>query len=170
MDVAKIVFNVMNTNLSSDDFYPIPSLLSGMQNSLSIFLRFNESKMDEHDICNSVFRGYRVINTITQQKQLNNSFVIQVLLHNSMNVPMVAENYFRVDYDKMLMVAVTPKHVKISKEVAQMDVNKRECFLLHEKFLKYFHYYTVSNCNLECLTNATLKKCGCVSYYMPSKY
>lgn len=39
-----------------------------------------------------------------------------------------------------------------------------------EKPLIYFKVYTQSNCILECLTNATLKKCGCVSFYMPRKF
>lgn len=35
--------------------------------------------------------------------------------------------------------------------------------------LKYFKYYTVSNCENECIANLTFNECQCTRYYMPSK-
>lgn len=42
-------------------------------------------------------------------------------------------------------------------------------FVFNEGTLKYFKEYTQRNCELECLTDHTLKKCGCVKFSMPSK-
>lgn len=44
---------------------------------------------------------------------------------------------------------------------------RRQCYLKDEKYLQHFQIYTQSNCELECLTNLTLKDCGCVLFYMP---
>lgn len=44
---------------------------------------------------------------------------------------------------------------------------RRQCYFQKEKYLRYFRSYTQSNCELECLTNYTLKSCGCVKFYMP---
>lgn len=86
-----------------------------------------------------------------------------------MSLPRLLNNYLRVDCDKKIMVSVTPKQIKMTEAVINMDFDKRECYLPYERELKYFNFYTVSNCLLECLTNITLKSCGCVLYYMPSK-
>lgn len=87
-----------------------------------------------------------------------------------MSIPRILNNHFKIDYDQELLVEVTPKHIRTTEQVLQMDINKRECYLPDENFLKYFKFYTVSNCQLECLTNLTLKNCGCVLFYMPSRY
>lgn len=44
---------------------------------------------------------------------------------------------------------------------------RRQCYFQDERYLRYFKVYTQSNCELECLTNYTLHKCGCVKFYMP---
>jgi amiloride-sensitive sodium channel len=43
----------------------------------------------------------------------------------------------------------------------------RGCYFDGEKSLKYFRIYTKSHCEFECLTNFTLKTCGCVKFSMP---
>uniref|UniRef100_A0A182SYF3 Pickpocket n=1 Tax=Anopheles maculatus TaxID=74869 RepID=A0A182SYF3_9DIPT len=44
---------------------------------------------------------------------------------------------------------------------------RRQCFFNHERHLKYFKVYTQQNCELECTTNYTLHRCGCVKFSMP---
>ncbi|GLH16381.1 Pickpocket protein 28 [Gryllus bimaculatus] len=43
----------------------------------------------------------------------------------------------------------------------------RLCFFPGERALRFFKHYTLANCELECLANATLRACGCVEFYMP---
>lgn len=93
-----------------------------------------------------------------------------MLVHDSMSFPKLSDDYFRAEYDQELLVKVTPKQIRTTNEVAQMDFFKRKCHLPHERVLKYFTYYTVSNCQLECLANATIRDCDCVLFYLPSKY
>lgn len=38
--------------------------------------------------------------------------------------------------------------------------------MTYERQLKYFQMYTKSNCELECLSNYTMGKCGCVKFSM----
>lgn len=44
---------------------------------------------------------------------------------------------------------------------------RRKCYFQDEGHLRFFKSYTQVNCELECLTNHTLTKCGCVKFYMP---
>ncbi|KAG5875639.1 hypothetical protein JTB14_037316 [Gonioctena quinquepunctata] len=54
-----------------------------------------------------------------------------------------------------------------SKEVKLFSPRDRQCYFSDERSLKYFKIYNPENCGLECLTNYTLKLCGCVDFYMP---
>jgi amiloride-sensitive sodium channel len=96
--------------------------------------------------------------------------VLQVTVHNPMDIPRPSKSYFRVPYDKEVLVAVQPELILTSKEVQNFDVEKRNCYLKSERFLHYFKIYTQSNCVLECFTNYTLKNCGCVEFFMPSEF
>lgn len=66
-------------------------------------------------------------------------------------------------------ILVTPKLQLIDNILKSWQPEKRGCFLEHEKDLKYFRIYTKVNCEHECLSEATLKTCGCVPFYMISK-
>lgn len=46
---------------------------------------------------------------------------------------------------------------------------RRQCYFPSERYLQYFKVYTQRNCELECVTNYTLKTCGCVYLHMPSE-
>lgn len=87
-----------------------------------------------------------------------------------MDIPRPSKYYFRVPFDKEVLVAVQPELILTSKEVQNFDVEKRNCYLKSERFLHYFKIYTQSNCVLECFTNHTLKNCGCVEFFMPSEF
>jgi amiloride-sensitive sodium channel len=65
---------------------------------------------------------------------------------------------------------VKPQMITTSKNLDQYHYDRRNCYFGHEKELKYFKFYTQSNCELECLTNFTRQECGCVKFSMPSNY
>lgn len=51
----------------------------------------------------------------------------------------------------------------------QWKPRTRNCYYQHERILKFFKIYTANNCEIECRANHSLKMCGCVAYYHPSK-
>lgn len=36
-----------------------------------------------------------------------------------------------------------------------------------EKILHFFQHYSRENCELECMSNLTLRKCDCVQFFLP---
>lgn len=44
---------------------------------------------------------------------------------------------------------------------------RRKCYFDSERQLRFLKVYTQRNCELECLSNATLKTCGCVKFSLP---
>lgn len=79
------------------------------------------------------------------------------------------KNYFIVPLDTSVTSVVKPSVMQTSREVEKYSIDKRQCYFLGERYLSFFKIYTQENCKLECLTNHTFVRCGCVSYYMPSK-
>lgn len=90
-----------------------------------------------------------------------------MLLHNPAEIPRLGERYFRAPLSQEVVLAVKPDMMTTSPALISYSSERRQCFFPKERKLAYFKVYTQRNCELECLTNLTLKECGCVSYYMP---
>ncbi|KAJ8943545.1 hypothetical protein NQ318_023056 [Aromia moschata] len=134
-------------DLADVETFPRRALLAGSMNALIVNL--NVSLEDLDYACTS-FQGF------------------QVVLHKAVRFPTVQQHYFRVPLRKSVIVAISPTQLITSDNVKAYSVAKRRCYFQSEKRLKYFKHYTQYNCKLECLTKLTLKKCGCVAFYMPN--
>ncbi|KAG5875019.1 hypothetical protein JTB14_033034 [Gonioctena quinquepunctata] len=127
--------------------YPMRAFLAGADNSLQItFIQKND---DLDYLCLDDIQGF------------------SVLLHAPFEIPLVKKQYFQVPFDRAVIAVVQPRLMTTSDAVKKYSPHKRECYFTTEKKLKYFKYYSPSNCKLECLTNYTAKNCGCVNFYMP---
>ncbi|KAJ3646113.1 hypothetical protein Zmor_023717 [Zophobas morio] len=129
------------------DTYPRRALMSGVGNGLTIFFKFDEEIDDP--LCTGPLQGFRV------------------LIHSPWDVPLLKTHYFRMPSNKVVAAAMEAELVQTSEDLRKFKPKKRKCYMHDERPLKYFKMYTQSNCLLECRTNHTLKKCGCVQYFMP---
>ncbi|KAJ8951539.1 hypothetical protein NQ318_020412 [Aromia moschata] len=68
-----------------------------------------------------------------------------------------------------LVMSINPDMMTTSPGLRNYDAHRRQCYFPDEKHLTFFRYYTQQNCQVECLTNYTSAKCGCVAYHMPRK-
>lgn len=93
---------------------------------------------------------------------------LRVIIHSPYELPST-KNLFYHASDRDNYVFVTPEMTLIDDEVKAMSIEKRNCFLSHERVLKYFWIYTKENCEQECLSLKISKTCGCVPFYMISK-
>lgn len=85
----------------------------------------------------------------------------------SAEYPQLLNQHFRVPLDQEVAVSVTPRMIETAESIRSYKPHRRQCYFNHERYLKYFRVYTQTNCELECLTNFTLKRCGCVKFSMP---
>lgn len=133
----------------STSSYPFRTYSSGIQSSLIVVFRVHDKNVDH--LCGGGIQGF----TVTFQ------------LPN--DVPDVYRQTFHVGLGKAVQLSIEPKVVEIPNEVKKFGPEIRKCYLDSERKLSYFRHYTEQNCVLECLSNFTLAKCGCVSYSMPRK-
>ncbi|CAD7089096.1 unnamed protein product [Hermetia illucens] len=92
-------------------------------------------------------------------------FSIQLLSPDEF--PAANKQYVRVPFNKDVQLLITPQYITTSENVKHYSAERRGCFFNEERSLKFFKKYTQNNCVLECLTNYTLTKCGCVKFSMP---
>uniref|UniRef100_A0A1I8NUL2 Pickpocket protein 28-like n=1 Tax=Stomoxys calcitrans TaxID=35570 RepID=A0A1I8NUL2_STOCA len=91
----------------------------------------------------------------------------KVMLHSPDDVPTMGKHFVHVSMDKDVMIAVKPKMITPSAGIAAYTPHKRQCYLSKDRQLKFFKIYSRNNCELECLTNFTYHRCGCVTFAMP---
>jgi len=98
------------------------------------------------------------------------TIVPQVLLHSPADFPNVRDQYFRVPLNRHVIVGIRPRQMVTSVGLRGYPPEKRQCYFTTERHLRYFNIYTQPNCDLECYTNYTLQKCGCVTHFMPREF
>ncbi|XP_018568328.1 pickpocket protein 28-like [Anoplophora glabripennis] len=129
------------------DTFPRRAMSAG--SSAGLFLLIKAFKQDLDYICKGPVQGFKV------------------LLHHPAEIPRVSSNYFRVPLNQEVVVSIAPDMMTTSEGLTEYEPHRRQCYFPKEKYLRFFQYYTQQNCEVECLTNYTLVKCGCVAYHMP---
>lgn len=92
----------------------------------------------------------------------------KILLHTPGEIPQVSKHYIRVPLQQEVLISVKPNMITTSDELKYYKPSQRQCYFEKERYLKFFKVYTQRNCELECLTDHTLRNCGCVKFSMPS--
>ncbi|XP_039442675.1 pickpocket protein 28-like [Culex pipiens pallens] len=146
--------NILNWSLdrgyspgSTRGVYPQRVLGAGIGGGLNVVIKANVSDMD--NLCSNTFQGFRV------------------MLHMPVEYPELNLRSFRMPLEQEVVVSVIPEVVKTSPEVRSYTPERRQCYYSKERYLRFFRMYSLENCQMECLTNYTIQRCGCVKYSMP---
>jgi amiloride-sensitive sodium channel len=93
--------------------------------------------------------------------------VFPIILHmpNETPTPFHEELYF--EFGRRKVVTLMIKKYKSTEDLRKYEPEKRGCYFEGERQLKFYKSYTKSHCDFECMTNYTLKECGCVKFSMP---
>ncbi|XP_053668274.1 pickpocket protein 28-like [Anopheles marshallii] len=91
----------------------------------------------------------------------------KVLIHEPTVYPDLSKRNIRLSVSQTLTVVLKPNIMMTSPELSKYSAQKRQCYFAHEHPLRFFRHYNQDNCELECLTNYTLQRCGCVHFSMP---
>lgn len=138
--MQKIKFKVVNSQTTSTD------LIESFLWWCNVILRWNDNaKQYDHNI-------------------------LQMLLHNPVETPKIADFSFAITPGEESRVIVRPRISSANPAIISIPQRKRKCFFTTERKLRYYRTYTQRNCILECEANFTQQLCACVQYYMPSNY
>ncbi|KAL3273911.1 hypothetical protein HHI36_015338, partial [Cryptolaemus montrouzieri] len=132
---------------SPKDTFPRRAISSGAGAGLYLLLRLYQQDLDY--VCRGPVQGFKI------------------LLHHPAAIPLVGTQYFRAPLNQEMVVSIKPDMMTTSEGLQGYDPHKRQCYFPHERHLLYYKSYTQENCNVECISNYTYRKCDCVAYHMP---
>ncbi|XP_037031883.1 pickpocket protein 28-like isoform X1 [Bradysia coprophila] len=127
--------------------YPYRAHSGGSRGAFIVLLNLNSSDFDH--LCRGPIVGFKVT------------------MHRPDEVPFVSKEWFRVPMDQETYVSITPKVTLTADSVKSYSVKSRQCYFGYERQLKYFKTYTQRNCEMECVSDFIIKKCGCTRFSMP---
>jgi amiloride-sensitive sodium channel len=93
--------------------------------------------------------------------------VFMVILHKPNEIPTFFHNEYFVPFNHITTYQLIAISYRANEEIRKYSPITRGCYFQDERKLKFFKTYTKSQCDIECLTNYTLKSCGCVKFSMP---
>ncbi|XP_044262688.1 pickpocket protein 28-like [Tribolium madens] len=88
----------------------------------------------------------------------------KIYAHHPAELP---SKYVKIGNEKKYKFGIKPEATITDSSLKNYAPHRRKCFYSYERPLKFFKIYTKQNCDTECLANFTLKRCGCVPFYMP---
>ncbi|EDW26343.1 GL26473 [Drosophila persimilis] len=142
-------WNVEDGYSASADTSPYPNRVLGPGSRAGLYLFMGGMEMDFDDMCRGPVQGFKI------------------LLHTPGDVAQVSKQYFRIPFDQEVLISIRPKIITTSDGLKHYEPGRRQCYFQKERDLRFFNIYSQSNCELECLANFTLTKCGCVKFSMP---
>lgn len=134
----------INATLSS---YPERVQTAGARTGLTVIIPLSIYDMDY--ICKGPSQGFKV------------------QLHTPGEMPQLSQQFFRLSLEQEIIISVKPNMITTSDVLKGYAINRRQCYFQEERYLRFFKIYTQQNCEMECLANYTLDKCGCVKFSMP---
>lgn len=96
---------------------------------------------------------------------LRNSY--KIIFHMPNEIPTKFHDYIYSSMGTQFLISMTAKHFLTDSTLQKYKPEIRGCFYENERKLKFFKSYTKAHCDIECLTNHTLRACGCVKFSMP---
>ncbi|KAG5671928.1 hypothetical protein PVAND_002096 [Polypedilum vanderplanki] len=93
--------------------------------------------------------------------------VFTTILHLPNEVPTIFHDQYFTQYNYGRRFLLSAISYKANNDIRKYSPKARGCYFDDERKLKFFKTYTRTHCNFECLSNYSLKICGCVKFSMP---
>jgi acid-sensing ion channel, other len=93
----------------------------------------------------------------------------KVYLHLPNEAPQISKHFVMMPHFYSTEISIIPKVINTAPELRDFPVEKRQCYFSDERYLRFFKHYTQNNCEIECLENLTLSRCGCLRFHMPGE-
>ncbi|KAG5674934.1 hypothetical protein PVAND_004878 [Polypedilum vanderplanki] len=97
--------------------------------------------------------------------QMRNSY--KIIFHMPNEIPTKFHDYFFSSVGSQFFISMEASFYSHDNSLRDTSPEMRQCYFDGERKLKFFKSYTKAHCDLECLTNFTMKVCNCVKFSMP---
>lgn len=124
--------------------YPRRIFTTGKLASFKVILRVLRHDID--DLCGGSVKGFKV------------------KFHPPNENPQMWKKYFLVSPGRTIFYTIIPEVIESADNIRKFSPDIRQCYFNSERQLRFYQMYTQRNCEMECLSNFTLKQCGCVIF------
>ncbi|CAG9811156.1 unnamed protein product [Chironomus riparius] len=151
-------------NFDHSDFNYTRNITTRSENSTQILKSFNYplkfNRGDEIQFSIIITKPPKILLNCIKQ-----SFII----HSSDDLPTfyVRMDFMGFEYGTKFDVIVTPEIIRTEEYLRSLKPSVRGCYFDKEKSLKFFKKYSQRNCDVECLANITMNRCGCIDINQP---
>lgn len=160
------------SNIQIDPAEFAPLVLNASQpwysdkSSDEVFVKFkgNSDARFDKDLINDLNQPFYDASNILQPKD-----GLLWILHSPNNFPALSDQTSYIKFFAYNDVVVMLEMFSIDDDLKAWSPEKRNCYVPGEMELNFFKIYTKINCEHECLSIDTLKKCGCVPFHMISE-
>lgn len=106
------------------------------------------------------------MNFLQREICLHNSFIV----HSPFEHPLSFNDpeYCEIGYGLEIEVLIIPEVIISDEYLQKYTKSERKCIFDHDINMRFYNFYTQKNCEMECLSAAVSKDCGCVPYYFLS--
>lgn len=136
----------LENGYSSPQFNQIPYRAT-RHNNYQFYMTIKES--DNYDLCYVLKGSYKII------------------IHLPNEIPTFFHEHEFLQFNNEGVFSLKATAYKSNANLAKYPLEKRGCYFKNERKLGFFKAFTQAQCNFECFTNFTLRRCGCVKYSMP---
>jgi amiloride-sensitive sodium channel len=91
----------------------------------------------------------------------------RIFFHLPNEIPTPFHEAHPVEYHRLKEYRIEVESKTTDEALRGFSPHQRDCYFEGERSLKFFKTYTKAHCYWECMTNYTLKLCGCVKFSMP---
>lgn len=128
--------------------YPIRAYSSKKEKGLSVYLR--TAHADIEYVCRTFVPGFKVY------------------FHTPGDVLKSSDASIRIPLDEETKISIKPEMITTAEGLRKYEPIVRQCYFDSERKLRFFKFYSKSNCESECIANYTAQECGCIKFSMPS--
>lgn len=134
------------TSKMDEDVYPL-RVFDVVKHGLAFSILLPKNNLEP--VCQDIYTGFTIY------LHTPGEMMSQTSVHNG--------------FSKGVNIRVKPTLTVTSDGSRNYQSSIRKCYFGSERRLRFFKYYTLSNCEAECLANFARQQCGCVKFSMPSK-
>lgn len=109
-----------------------------------------------------IYLKYKNIDLVNRCQELQNSYRVHFHMPNEMSSRVHLSTL--VPNNTMQLISLTAKIHSASDDWRSYSPEVRKCYFQNERKLKFYKSYTKVHCDVECLTNYTLKVCNCSKF------
>ena len=135
------------------------SLIKNSTKPMDLNYPLSTSAGDKDGLTVTIKRNYNITRS---QICHDNGFIVHA--NDELPVKFEITDICEYEFGTSMEVIISPSVIKTDESLRSFSPESRHCYFDDERKLRFYKKYTKNNCEMECLSNHTLKTCECIPF------